>query len=84
MNELTSHQSVARAGATGRRFLPGMGRDLLLPFYDPFTRLIGVESVGWPGASQPPAPTDPDVTVSRHPALLTSVSDWLYPLPLGE
>src|SRR5450755_4589656 len=40
--------------------------------------------VGWPGASQPPAPTDPDVTVSRHPALLTSVSDWLYPLPLGE
>jgi hypothetical protein len=40
--------------------------------------------VGWPGASQPPAPTDPDVTVSCHPALLISVSDWLRPLPLGE
>jgi hypothetical protein len=26
--------------------------------------------VGWPGASQPPAPTDPGVTVSRHRALL--------------
>jgi hypothetical protein len=28
--------------------------------------------VGWPGASQPPAPTDPGVTVSRHRALLAS------------
>ena len=28
--------------------------------------------VGWPGASQPPAPSDPGVTVSRHRALLTS------------
>jgi integrase len=28
--------------------------------------------VGWPGASQPPAPTDPGVTVSRHRALLIS------------
>ncbi|MGH2917449.1 MAG: hypothetical protein ACRDLS_02465, partial [Solirubrobacteraceae bacterium] len=27
--------------------------------------------VGWPGASQPPAPSDPGVTVSRHRALLT-------------
>ena len=29
-------------------------------------------AVGWPGALQPPAPTDPGVTVSRHRALLTS------------
>ena len=28
--------------------------------------------VGWPGALQPPAPSDPGVTVSRHRALLTS------------
>jgi ubiquinone/menaquinone biosynthesis C-methylase UbiE len=28
----------------GRRYLPGMGRDWLLPLYDPFTRLIGIES----------------------------------------
>jgi hypothetical protein len=28
--------------------------------------------VGSPGALQPPAPTDPGVTVSRHRALLTS------------
>ena len=26
--------------------------------------------VGWPGALQPPAPSDPGVTVSRHRALL--------------
>ena len=31
-----------------------------------------ITGVGWPGASQPPAPTDPGVTLSRHPALLTS------------
>ena len=31
-------------------------------------------TVGWPGALQPPAPTDPGVTVSRHRALLISVS----------
>src|SRR3954464_1128163 len=30
--------------ASDRRFLPGMGRDWLLPLYDPFTRLIGVEA----------------------------------------
>ena len=31
--------------------------------------------VGWPGASQPPAPSDPGVTVSRHRALLTGRQD---------
>lgn len=45
MNELRAGEPVARIDATGgRRFLPGMGRDWLLPLYDPFTRLIGVES----------------------------------------
>ena len=44
MNELASHQPVARVDAARRRYLPGMGRDWLLPLYDPFTRLIGVES----------------------------------------
>jgi hypothetical protein len=29
--------------------------------------------VGWPGASQPPAPTDPYVTVSRHTALVALI-----------
>jgi lactate permease len=40
--------------------------------------------VGWPGASQPPAPSDPGVTVSRHRALPTSTSVRADPLPLGE
>jgi ubiquinone/menaquinone biosynthesis C-methylase UbiE len=44
MNELASQQPVGRVDDTGRRFLPGMGKDWLLPLYDPFTRLIGVES----------------------------------------
>ena len=38
MNELASPQPVTRVDAGGRRFLPGMGRDWLLPLYDPFTR----------------------------------------------
>ena len=44
MNELASHRPVAPTDAARRRFLPGMGREWLLPLYDPFTRLIGVES----------------------------------------
>ena len=32
--------------------------------------VIASSRVGWPGASQPPAPTNPGVTVSRHRALL--------------
>ncbi len=43
MNEFASRQPVAAAAAPERRFLPGMGRDWMLPLYDPFTRLIGVE-----------------------------------------
>ena len=41
-------------------------------------------ALGWPGASQPPAPTDPGVTLSRHPALLTGLSVRADPLPVGE
>lgn len=44
MNEFASHQPLPRVADSGRRYLPGMGRDWLLPLYDPFTRLIGVES----------------------------------------
>jgi SAM-dependent methyltransferase len=44
MNEPASDQPVRPVDITGRRFLPGMGKDWLLPLYDPFTRLIGVES----------------------------------------
>lgn len=44
MNQLASHHPVGRIEAGDRRYLPGMGRDWLLPLYDPFTRLIGIES----------------------------------------
>jgi ubiquinone/menaquinone biosynthesis C-methylase UbiE len=44
MNEFASHQPLPRIADAGRRYLPGMGRDWLLPLYDPFTRLIGIES----------------------------------------
>jgi ubiquinone/menaquinone biosynthesis C-methylase UbiE len=41
MHQHAADRPVARVD---RRFLPGMGRDWLLPLYDPFTRLIGVEA----------------------------------------
>lgn len=44
MTEIASHQPLPRVADAGRRYLPGMGRDWLLPLYDPFTRLIGIES----------------------------------------
>jgi ubiquinone/menaquinone biosynthesis C-methylase UbiE len=44
LNEFATHHPAARIDAAGRRYLPGMGRDWLLPLYDPFTRLIGVEA----------------------------------------
>lgn len=44
MSEIASHQSLPPVAAAGRRYLPGMGRGWLLPLYDPFTRLIGIES----------------------------------------
>ncbi|HEY6425277.1 MAG TPA: nitroreductase family protein, partial [Pseudonocardiaceae bacterium] len=43
-----------------------------------------LDTVGWPGASQPPAPTDPGVTISCHRALLTSRSVRVDPPPVGE
>ena len=45
---------------------------------------VSVVLVGWPGASQPPAPSDPGVTVSRHRALLTGPSVRADPLPVSE
>jgi len=44
MSEVASQQAPPRVTDAGRRYLPGMGLDWLLPLYDPFTRLIGVES----------------------------------------
>jgi ubiquinone/menaquinone biosynthesis C-methylase UbiE len=44
MHELASHQPLSHGPVAPRRYLPGMGRDWLLPLYDPFTRLIGIES----------------------------------------
>jgi ubiquinone/menaquinone biosynthesis C-methylase UbiE len=44
VNELASPHRISQAPETDRRYLPGMGSDWLLPLYDPFTRLIGVES----------------------------------------
>ena len=44
MSELASRQAMPGDGTDARRYLPGMGRDWLLPLYDPFTRLIGIES----------------------------------------
>jgi ubiquinone/menaquinone biosynthesis C-methylase UbiE len=44
MRDLASSQALSHASAP-RRYLPGMGRHWLLPLYDPFTRLVGIESV---------------------------------------
>jgi SAM-dependent methyltransferase len=44
VNELASPQHISQPPRADRRYLPGMGHDWLLPLYDPFTRLIGVES----------------------------------------
>ena len=41
MNETHSRPSATAGPAPDRPYLPGMGRDWLLPLYDPFTRLIG-------------------------------------------
>jgi SAM-dependent methyltransferase len=44
MSQLASQQPIGPSAPHARRFLPGMGRDWMLPLYDPFTRLIGIES----------------------------------------
>ena len=44
MNQLASSQRVSQSPLADRRYLPGMGRDWLLPLYDSFTRLIGIET----------------------------------------
>ncbi|HEX8854671.1 MAG TPA: class I SAM-dependent methyltransferase [Thermoleophilaceae bacterium] len=45
MHELASSQPLRHPSGDARRYLPGMGRIWLLPLYDPFTRLIGIEPV---------------------------------------
>jgi ubiquinone/menaquinone biosynthesis C-methylase UbiE len=45
MHEQVSPPPLPNAAGGPRRYLPGMGRAWLLPLYDPFTRLIGIESV---------------------------------------
>jgi ubiquinone/menaquinone biosynthesis C-methylase UbiE len=44
MNEYASPQPIADPRGAQRRYLPGMGADWLLPLYDPFTRLIGIQA----------------------------------------
>ena len=45
MSEIASkNQPLPPVADAERRYLPGMGRDWLLPLYDPFTRVIGIES----------------------------------------
>ena len=44
-----------------REYLPAMGRATLLPFYDPFTRLLGVRDAHWRLVAQ--AGIEPDATV---------------------
>jgi ubiquinone/menaquinone biosynthesis C-methylase UbiE len=41
MSETDPRPPAAASPAADRPYLPGMGRDWLLPLYDPFTRLIG-------------------------------------------
>src|SRR6516225_3784261 len=45
MNEYASPRPIADSPAAKRRYLPGMGLGWLLPLYDPFTRLIGIQAV---------------------------------------
>jgi ubiquinone/menaquinone biosynthesis C-methylase UbiE len=44
MHELASSRPPSHAPLAPRRYLPGMGREWLLPLYDPLTRLIGIDS----------------------------------------
>src|ERR1039458_1136458 len=62
------------------RFAMVMRRSQKLPFL-PFPQIC----VSGSGEEPPlPAPTDPDVTVSRYPALLIRRSERANPLPMGE
>src|SRR4051794_13687120 len=38
-------EQVPQHTGHGHGYLPAMGHDRLLPFYDPFTRLLGVRSL---------------------------------------
>ncbi len=69
-----------------RRERPHPGAQLAFTDHERASRFLckRCSEVGWPGASQPPAPSDPGVTVSRHRALLICLSVRTDPLPLGE
>ena len=43
MTEYASRRAIADSPQQ-RRYLPGMGFDWLLPLYDPFTRLLGIQA----------------------------------------
>ena len=80
-------QVISRSVPSGRRIVdspqPRRTRQLLGEVLEhPLMLTLGVGKL--PGALQPPAPTDPGVTVSRHRALLTSRSARADPLPVGE
>src|SRR5206468_4193559 len=65
-----SRRAVTNHGAPSRS---ASGEHAKGPANDYRDRTRSAPEVGWPGASQPPAPTDPGVTVSRHRALLTGL-----------
>lgn len=44
MTETSSRRPAYQGPPADRRYLPGMGRDWLLPLYDPLTRLMGIDS----------------------------------------
>lgn len=44
MNEYGPPRLIASLPRAQRRYLPGMGLGWLLPLYDPFTRLIGIQA----------------------------------------
>ena len=44
MNEYASSQRIIDSPRAERGYLPGMGLNWLLPLYDPFTRLIGMQA----------------------------------------
>src|SRR6266542_6834111 len=88
-DSLTYTDSPCQAAQATTCVLPdeeGLGAMLETESRGPRSRLDVPPSpwAGGQGASQPPAPTDPGVTVSRHRALLTSRSERTNPSPMGE
>jgi ubiquinone/menaquinone biosynthesis C-methylase UbiE len=44
VNDYATQRPITHFSSTERRYLPGMGVDWLLPLYDPFTRLLGIQA----------------------------------------